>query len=889
MPVLARPRVRELIERGAARRVTTVSGPTGAGKTVACAQWAAHRRHTGAQVAWLTLNPGDRRPPQLRDHLLAVLDGTAISAPAGEFADAGAADWPDRLLAAADDLTEPVTVIFDDVQELAGSEAASVLDMLVRHGPPRLRLVLVGRHLADLQVARLRVDGELAEIGGPDLACTPEEAGQYFAMLGIDLPAADRDELLARTLGWITGLRLAALRAEPGLPAETLARISGDDVAVADYLHDEVLTSQPADRRMFLLRTSVADQICGSLADSLTGGTGGAALLDRLRRENIMVVLADESPDRADGVGPDDVEYRYQPLLRDLLRADLRRELPGEVPVLYRTAARWQAARGQHASAVRSAAQAGDWDFASQVLAEVGPALLLPDPAAAIEPALDTFPSGRCGSDAPLAGALASASMRAGDARSAAPHLTGAMLALPQSDPARRQIIEPWLRALEFLNASDPVAERTRECTLLASRAGDEARDAAGHQAVGLLWYALGVTTLGDLEVTEASEVLRRALRHFDAGGARGLHARAAGWLAIAETLSGDITDAETLAAQAGESSEDLTTVTANLARAHAGLAKDDVAAAHRHLNICPDGPDRPLPGATTAERRTVRVVTTLARARLALCEGEPSAARSALLRHRYLDQRRQQDHRPGSGPHPESERSRRLRADRALALLDAEVSLFDGDLDRARLALEQPAGGQNDGRPARLLLIARVLLADGDSQGTLAALAPLLDGCPGQMTLTEQVGALVTAAIAHRRLSQADQACERLSSAIALAEPHGLLRPFLDGGSAARSALTVLIRPASVGALFAAKILQRFEVARDRPHSQPATAAVPLTSSELAVLRFLPSHMTNQEIAESLFLSINTVKTHLRSVYRKLGVTTRRQAISRGGQTGLL
>ncbi|MHB1432264.1 MAG: LuxR C-terminal-related transcriptional regulator, partial [Streptosporangiaceae bacterium] len=113
--------------------------------------------------------------------------------------------------------------------------------------------------------------------------------------------------------------------------------------------------------------------------------------------------------------------------------------------------------------------------------------------------------------------------------------------------------------------------------------------------------------------------------------------------------------------------------------------------------------------------------------------------------------------------------------------------------------------------------------------------------------------------------------------------------RPFLDAGPAVRSALTVLIRPASVAAPFAARVLQRFEIARGRQADQPAQAAIPLTNSELAVLRFLPSHMTNQEIAEALFLSINTVKTHLRSVYRKLGVTTRRQAISRGSQIGLL
>jgi LuxR family maltose regulon positive regulatory protein len=179
----------------------------------------------------------------------------------------------------------------------------------------------------------------------------------------------------------------------------------------------------------------------------------------------------------------------------------------------------------------------------------------------------------------------------------------------------------------------------------------------------------------------------------------------------------------------------------------------------------------------------------------------------------------------------------------------------------------------------------ARLLLAQGDSDGACSALEPCLDGIA--VALHDQVCALVIAAIAERRLGHADHATDRLTMALGLAEPQRMYRPFLDGGGAARSAMTVLIRPVSQGAAFAARILQRFDTAPAQ--GQHAAAAIPLTGSELAVLRFLPSHMTNQEIAEALFLSINTVKTHLRSVYRKLNVTTRREAIARGGKLGLL
>jgi LuxR family transcriptional regulator, maltose regulon positive regulatory protein len=146
----------------------------------------------------------------------------------------------------------------------------------------------------------------------------------------------------------------------------------------------------------------------------------------------------------------------------------------------------------------------------------------------------------------------------------------------------------------------------------------------------------------------------------------------------------------------------------------------------------------------------------------------------------------------------------------------------------------------------------------------------------------------LLVAAAARRRLGQAAAAAESIEQALALAEPEGACRVFLDGGSAVRSAMTVLVPPTSHCARFAARILERFDSQLSRPAASDQ-ADFPLTGSELAVLRFLPSHMTNQEIAEALFLSINTVKTHLRSAYRKLGVSSRRQAIARGRRLDLL
>ncbi|MHB1873956.1 MAG: LuxR C-terminal-related transcriptional regulator [Streptosporangiaceae bacterium] len=896
-PVLARPRLTDLIDQATARRVTVVSGPAGAGKTVACAQWAADSRRSAGQVAWLSVSQADRDPAGLWARIRSALAGTPAVGPAAVGAVAAAAavgaaasgesattSWPGRLIAAAEEWTTPLVLVIDDIQQLAGSESQAELDLLVRHGPPALRLILAGRHASGLQIARLRVDGELAEIGADDLACTREETDAYFAMLGIELPPAERDELLARTRGWVTGLRLVALRSGPGTSPAAVARISGDDPVVADYLRDEVLARQPAQRRLFLLRTSVTDTICGSLGDALTDQSGSAAVLDRLVREQVMITMTDQVPGQhADAKN---VEFEYHPLLRDLLRSELHRELADEVQGLYRRAARWQAARDQQAEAIRSAAQAGDWDFAARVLAQAGPTLLLPGPAAAIEPSLAAFPAGRYATDAAVAGALAAAGLRTGDVRAAALHLANAAEAVDRCAPAQRRVIAPWLRALQIGSLPEPAGELIEQAADLVGQAEPRAAGAAEYQSLGLLRTALGVHALAGLEITAAADHLRQARRHLSVGGHDQFLARATAWLAVAEALGGDAPAATSLAARASESAEDLATAVADVAITLASLLADDLAAARGpRVPLPPGGQERGLLGGSPADRHALRVLTTLARTRYALCEQDPAAARSILIRHRYQDQRQRQDAQQAD---PER-RAGQLRPDPVLAVVDAEIALREGDPARALLALDRPGALDQPGPDGWLLPRARAVLADGDGQRALAEIEPVLTGPAGRLTLADQVGALITAAVAHRRLGQADQATELLTLALALAEPPGLYRPFLDAGPAVRSALTVLIRPASVAAPFAARVLQRFEIARGRQADQPAQAAIPLTNSELAVLRFLPSHMTNQEIAEALFLSINTVKTHLRSVYRKLGVTTRRQAISRGSQIGLL
>jgi LuxR family maltose regulon positive regulatory protein len=813
--------------------------------------------------------------------------------------------FPLRLVEAAQTFTEPVILVLDDIHELTDPAVLGGIDLLIRHAPATLRLVLSARQPPALQLARLRVSGELADIGGHDLACTSDEADAYFSMLGLDVERGARDALLRRTQGWMAGLRLAAMRARSDPePGATITDLAGDEPIVTDYLWDEVLVKQAPATRMFLLRTCLADQVSGELADALTGQSGSARTLDRLSRENSFVDVVD----RERG------EYAYHPLLRQVLTAELHREIPHEIPVLLRRAARWYAAHDQPIASVRCAAEAQDWDYAAQTLAEAGAGMASPGSTADLESVLSLFPADRSADDPAVAAAWAAARLWDGDRDGAAAYLDSGDRALGRAVPAMQRIMEPTLAALRVMMAggrTDPDPSLLAGARSLAERSQAAASTQPEHRAVGLLWFALGVARLRRWEIQLARHALRHADRQLAAGNLTGLQARARAWRALAEAWYGDLTAARRSAADvlagpglmepalgepgrvelgawgagwdagvpgagsagavwgaggAGGAGKGQAAELAALAQALVSLRRDDLATAQRLL----EGVDPELTGQFPGEP-SVSAVAALIRARVLLADGDATAATALLSRLRET-----------WGPaHP-------ALAD-VLTLAEGEVALRGGNTGRARAVLLLVEEGEHFDRADGRLLRGGLLIAEGDFKTALEAVEPCLDGAADGVTLQEQISGLLIAAAAQRRLGSTDEAAGLLEQALALAEPDGAYRAFLDGGAAVRSAMTVLVPPTSRHAGFAGRILERFDALAPRPGGPAEAASVPLTDSERAVLRFLPSHMTNEEISQALFLSINTVKTHLRSAYRKLGVSSRREAIARGRRLGLL
>ena len=907
-PVLRRRRITGLLDQAARNRVTLISGPAGAGKTVACATWAAAPAQA-RRVVWLTLDAED----QQAWFWAYVCAGLARLRPIPadslrSLEDVSPDGFPLRLVEAAQTFTEPVILVLDDIHELTDTAVLSGIDLLIRHAPATLRLVLSARQPPALQLARLRVAGELADIGGHDLACTSEEADAYFSMLGLDVGPGARDALLRRTQGWMAGLRLAAMagRSDPE-PGVTITDLAGDEPIVTDYLWDEVLVKQAPATRMFLLRTCLAEQVSGDLADTLTGQSGSARTLDRLSRENSFVDVID----REHG------EYAYHPLLRQVLTAELHREIPHEIPVLLRRAARWYAAHDQPIASVRCAAEAQDWDYAAQTLAEAGAGVASPGSTADLESVLSLFPADRSADDPAVAAAWAAARLWDGDRDGACAYLDSGDRALSRAVPAMQRIMEPTLAALRVMLAggrTDPDPALLAGARSLAERTQATASTQPEHRAVGLLWFALGVARLRRWEIQQARHALRHADPQLAAGNLAVLQARARAWRALAEAWYGDLTAARRSAADvlAGQgvterglaeggraelgawsagweagagggavggtpadggiaggaegTGKAQAAELAALAQALVSLRRDDLSTAQRLL----EGIDPQLTGQFPGEP-SVAAVAALIRARVLLADGDATAATALLSRLRET-----------WGPaHP-------ALAD-VLTVAEGDVALRVGNTGRARAVLLLVEEGEHFDRADGRLLRGGLLIAEGDFKSALEAVEPCLDGAADGVTLQEQISGLLIAAAAQRRLGSSDEAAGLLERALALAEPDGAYRAFLDGGASVRSAMTVLIAPTSRHAGFAGRILERFDAQAPRPGGPADAVSVPLTDSERAVLRFLPSHMTNEEISQALFLSINTVKTHLRSAYRKLGVSSRREAIARGRRLGLL
>lgn len=880
--------------------VVVVSAPAGFGKTTLLTEWLATDTEPGQQhTAWLSLDRRDSDPSIYWSYVVAALRKVVPDVGADALAALPSSPLESVVATLLNDLAaldSDVVLVLDDYHVIESVEVQESMRFLVEHLPPQLHLLVATRADPPWPLAALRARGDLLEVRAADLRFTGAEASAYLNdAMGLTLSAGDIDALEDRTEGWIAALQLAALSLQGrDDPAAFIAGFAGDDRFVVDYLADEVLDRQPKEIRTFLLQTSILNRLSASLCAAVTGCTDAKAILDTVERSNLFLVALD---DRRQW-------YRYHHLFGDVLRARLLDEHPDPTE-LHQRASQWFEANGEPVEAVRHAMEAADYPRAAR-LVELGlPALRQARLDSTQRQWLDALPPEIFENRPVLTIGLIGAHMVTGDVAGIDELVTTVerwldpdcpkddMVVYDQSELPRLPGQAAMYRAgLALLHGELPaaIAHGQRAADLAAT--DDHLGRGAAAALIGLAQWAGGNLQASARQYAAAIAEFETAQFFADILGC-------SLGLADMQVAQGHLTAAErTLTAGL-----DLAAAHGPLrgtADMHVGLAelhieRNELDAAAEHLRISLSlGEHLALPQHTYRWR--------VVDAGLRSINGDHAGA---------LDLLRQAEHHYNTDYSPKT---------RPVTATTARVRLAAGDVEGA-LRWADGSGLSADDESAYLheyehLTVARVLLAADRAVEAAPLLTRLLAAAEAGGREGSAIEALLLLAAAHQAMGDTGPALDALEAALIRAQADHFIRVFLDTGPPMTTLLQLAVRhgraPDQASALLAAGVVSSAltnEPASALPSEAPSTAPsarsnVPsstavsasppqrlvdeLSRRELDVLRLLRTDLSGPEIAAELMVSLNTVRTHTRNIFMKLGVTNRRSAVRRADELSL-
>jgi len=858
---IPRPLITKLIDQGVRWcPLTVLTGPAGAGKTMALAQWAAA---DPGPVAWVGLDEYDNRPGVFWSDVIAALRRAGVALPralaAAARGRAASHVFVPRLAAALAAKDVPVRLVLDDVHLLTDPGLLEGLEFVVRNAGGGLRLAVASRMDPLLRLHRYRLAGQLAEIRAADLAFSPAEAELLLARHGVTLAADVLECLMRRTEGWAAGLRLAALSMGPlPDPGRFVEELAAEDSALTGYLVDEVLKAQPPRVREVLLCSSVLDRVSADAAAAVAGAEQAGAILAGLARANAFIWPI--------GSG----WYRYHTLFAEVLRLELRREHPGRAAILHQRAARWYERHGLLTDAVRHAVTAGDWPLAAAMVIDdlAISQFLAPSGARALVEEFTGLPPGRVWAEPQpylISAALALSAGRGETCAAALDAADGLLERLPADQELECRLASAMIRLATCPRAGDlaTASVAVARAEMLLSRV--PAEKLARHPEVRARVLAgRGTVELWSGRLDEAARVLQAGAAATAAYGGEAERADCVGRLALVEALRGRLGRAAQLAGQAlaDPGAEELRppvqpaspAALVALAWVHLGRyelpeARACLKRAETDLSLGPD--------------KLIGMVAYMVAAGGALAEGRAAVAAQLLDRARagrpvpaWLDQR--------------------------LNIARSRTCAADGKTMAALAAL-----GDGSDDPLEAVTRAHAWAAAGEDDNARRALAPALAAGSRPVRLH---ACLVDARLryhsgdhAHRRRS--------LASALRLAEPEQLRLPF----ALERAWLGPVLRRHPDLADAHRQVLEPVLPCKPFParpgilEPDPVGMVQPLSEREREVLRHASGLLSTAEVASEMHISINTVKTHLGNINRKLIATSRGEAVRRARKLGLI
>ncbi|MBN1287783.1 MAG: AAA family ATPase [Anaerolineae bacterium] len=834
-----RPRLFARLDAGMACKLTLLSAPAGAGKTTLISAWL---RRSGAPAAWLSLDERDNDFARFLTYLVAAIQTRAPGAGADALTLAPLhtprpAPVETALSVLVNDLAgfaSPIVLVLDDYHVIQAQAVHAALAFLLDHMPPQMHLYLATRADPPLPLARLRGRAQLVEVRAADLRFNQEETAAFLnRTMGLDLTREAAASLEARTEGWAAGLQMAALSMQGRADVDDfIEAFGGSHRYIADYLTDEVLRRQPEATRNFLLKTAILDRLTGALCDAVceTPPGEGRRMLQSLADANLFVIALDDERRW----------YRYHRLFADLLRQRLGQTHPNIIPGLHRRASVWYEQHGLMTEAIEHAFAAHDGARAGRLVAQ------------AAEPAL----------------------MRGENA---------AFLSWTERLPENAVHAHPALyayRAWALVLAGSPL--ETVEAQLAQVEQGTEALRAFVAVSRG--------------RATEALDLARRALESLP-GDARFLRSVAAWSLGLAHCLGGDMAAGRQALEQAAQHSRGnvmMSVMTlANLGElsARQGQLHRAQALYRQALELAVGRQGQRLPiacYALTGLGELWREWNDLEAAERCVVEGLERAAgwgeTGALDGYLTLARIRQAQG-DTAGAQEALQRARRVAVqfdatqidDLLVAYHQARLWLAQGNLDAVQRWLDEPAAPAVQSYKDRVR--ARLLLAQGQrcaAQATIDAILPDVERYSTRIELH-----LVKALALHEQ-HDLDGALHELGCALALGEPDGYARVFLDEGE---PLARLLYEAARRGAAYAGRLLAMFPAGTNSPPEM----VEPLSEREIEVLRLVAAGLTNREIAGRLVVSPNTVKKHTINIYSKLNASNRTQAVEKARAFGIL
>lgn len=865
--LVPRPNLFDLLEQGMQlnQRLTLVAAPAGFGKTTLVADWL---RQAGHPVAWLTLDERENDPARFLAYLIAALNrvdrgiGNTVETLSRSPQPPETESLLTLLINDISAFRKHFTLTIDDYQAINNPAVHNLLAFLLENQPPLMHLVILSREDPPLPIARWRARGQVNDIRQQDLRFTGVEANYFLnGIMALDLEEGEVTSLQQRTEGWIAGLQLAALsmRGQED-PRGFVRSFTGSSRYILDYLFEEVFKRQSADVKSFLLQTSILERLSAPLCDAVTNSSNSQDLLQQLERANLFLVPADQSR----------TWYRYHRLFAEFLRHRLRITNTSYELELQRRAGHWFEEHACFEEALNHMLAAADWPEAERLLVMAAVEAIRYGQLLTVQRWLDVFPDDIVENSYNLTALKAFGFLLAGQLEEAAAFTEMARKILPA---------EPSSFNLGFLTALR---------SYLALIQGD---------------------------FLQAQELASKALDYLEEEDPYYLRGSILNSLAQALTQSGDLKGAiksyQQIVRLSQETNQSLFAVGPLSSQAWLlhlqGKRREAMARCQDVISLCNDTSDRELPVSGAAhmvlgimhyeanDLETARIHLLKARnfgdqmglasgiphfcrihlARLQLAAGEEKAAQVTIDEARQIANRYQSP-----------------AVSFMVAGAEADLCLRQGDVAAAEHFVERFALSPDDtpthASESHYFTFARLLLAKKkliEVNRLLANLEQFAAAGGRQRTL---ITVYILQALAWQAQRREEQAILKLESALRLAAPEKYRRAFLEEDSAL---FPLLAKIQQESPHFVHQLLEEEPVELGRRASgglnQPLL--VPLSDREIEVLNLIASGLSNQEIADRLFISLGTVKTHAHSIYGKLDVGGRTQAVARAREIQLL